>query len=429
MQRLLNWILGRSARRASRRHRQRFPLLLEQLEHRVTPTTYTWAGGNAGDPNTWEEPKNWTGGTSYPQTTSDIAKFGPSVNNCNMTQAEDISQLQVNFALLLTLQANLTLENGGNLSAGGSAEVIANSAAITWTIKGGSFDWTDGSINIAGGDTKGTLSIDGGTFQFHTSSGGHGFGDNITLASLTNSKLILGNSDVVTLYKQPTITNSGTIQITTGAAPTAGIPKLLVNKGDPLVTITNNSTGTIQKDTSTGEYQIQDPISNNGDIFVWAGTLHITGADPGSSTWSIQSTFNVEVQQGCTLAVDYELFIQSGWFYTKGQGTANINGKVQVGDTTHLPSFYVGDNVTPQRVRCHCQRQLRLGKRRRLLSPRAKPVPRVRYLASKRTKRHDHQQRREHDGFRACHSRQRRISNDHRRDEDLAREWYQKWSV
>src|SRR5258708_6434747 len=76
------------------------PLLsLEQLEVRLTPSTYVWKGPAVGNPDTWEVAGNWTsndGGTSYPSTTSDIANFtGTGTATATMTSIEDISQLNI----------------------------------------------------------------------------------------------------------------------------------------------------------------------------------------------------------------------------------------------------------------------------------------------------------------------------------------------
>src|SRR6516165_8567530 len=86
-------VMLKSFRKSTRRPYHRVRLLLERLEDRIAPSvTYDWVGGNQGDPNKWEEPKNWKNGTpnQFPGsnlgTPDDHAEFlgANSTFTCNL---------------------------------------------------------------------------------------------------------------------------------------------------------------------------------------------------------------------------------------------------------------------------------------------------------------------------------------------------------
>ncbi len=209
--------------------------------------------------------------------------------------------------------------------------------------KGGTFTWSGGNFNFLAGQATGLSSfkIDAGAEVDFTYAGPSGFlsiGDDIT----NNGTLKLDNTSEVQLYNRPTITNSGTINITADSALGLTIGT------DNEVTIQN--TGTIKMTAGAfSSYSIDDAVNNtNAGAFVQvdSGTLIFKQPDPTTGYTVNQSAGTISIAGGATLEADSGINQTGGTTKAPGGGTATIDnpgieyllagGTLQVGDH-HLP--------------------------------------------------------------------------------------------
>src|SRR5437879_4396075 len=114
---LLTWLRlivnrnkGKKSGTRSRSRWNRWRPFFERLEDRTVPTgAQTWNGtGNS----LWNNPANWTGGSSYPSAATDTATF-PNVSNQTVTVNVNVTVGSVSF----TNTTNpYTINNSGNSS-------------------------------------------------------------------------------------------------------------------------------------------------------------------------------------------------------------------------------------------------------------------------------------------------------------------------
>jgi hypothetical protein len=238
----------KSFRKSTRRPYHRVRLLLERLEDRIAPSvTYDWVGGNQGDPNKWEEPKNWKNGTpnQFPGsnlgTPDDHAEFlgANSTFTCNLFSSRQIGALTSDDAFNATVWINgsttlsvlqtdtVTDWHGGDIGLGNTGSQLdlrAGSATFS-----GSTQNSSGRLNPSGnGGALGTVRIYNGesvTFASNFSL----FGANITLGLVvgqtpTKGSLLFGTTLAgnVTDDRNANITvNYGTLTLQAAARVTA----------------------------------------------------------------------------------------------------------------------------------------------------------------------------------------------------------------
>lgn len=283
VRRLFQWLYGKSPvrKRPVRQRRWGFRPTVERLLDRITPTAFTWSTLPVN--NNWEEPGNWLGSPANPNdypgfdgtnaTTGDTATIGGNVQ-VTMQNGHELASLtlQNTFTGTLTLQGQLTLNNGGTVAGG---TIIQNAAGKNGPIHvtGGTFVWTGGNINYSPtiATAASTFSISGGaTVRFAPTQAEPYFGSNISINSL--SVLELSNPTPITLVNQPTITNSGKIDIMV-SHPNG----LKVAQGDTPTTIFNE--GEIVKSADNYIYGIAHPLKNEGILRIDTGTLWFKGTD------------------------------------------------------------------------------------------------------------------------------------------------------
>jgi hypothetical protein len=337
------------SRLASSHAHWRAILIFEQLETRLTPTAFTWIGGGV---NTWETPADWAGGdgrTNYPgwdgahATTNDTVTFNNAAMTlvCGMGNDHTISTLTITgWNGRLSLTGALTIGNGGSMDSGEilnpGTHAVLSFAFGTFTCSGGNINWDPNlQPQIGNVSVYSAAEVD----FTGTASNNRIVGDNIT----NNGTVKLANTDIITLYNRPTITNNGTILVTGNSG------SLLPKTGDPIVTIQNS--GTIQ---STANYTIGDAVnmaSSTALLYVQQQTLTITGADPSANYSLLVPTGTVQVT-AATFPNGATLYSKFGVQHTGGttkttvgsQGFAYIDtgtkdyvlngGTIQVGDTT-----------------------------------------------------------------------------------------------
>ncbi len=314
----------------------------------VVHTSFVWEGMRGADPTKWEDHANWTGGVlmnDYPgwdgtqATTTDNAAF---INNkpCVMNAAHEIAALALNgYSSTLQLKnVRLTINNGGFMNSGTIVQNLNNDSGPI-EFKSGTFTWSGGNFNFLAGQATGLSSfkIDAGAEVDFTYSGAPAFlsiGDDIT----NNGTLKLDNTGAVRLYNRPTITNSGTINMTADSVLGLSIGT------DNQVTIQN--TGTIKKTAGTGSYLIEDAVNtNNAAAFlqVDTGTLAFKWPDLTTGYTVNHSAGTISIAGGATLEADSGIN-QTGGTTKTGGGTVTIDnpgkeyllagGTLQVGDAS-----------------------------------------------------------------------------------------------
>jgi hypothetical protein len=307
------------------------------LEARTTPTAFTWAafGGNT---NNWEDGFNW-----LPQGLAQAVNLYPGMNGANnpttndtatipvgfaanrqliMTAAHEIASLTMSGAGTLTLNQQLTLNNGGTISSGTIIQRrdTANGPIV---VTGGTLTWSGGNLNYSATLTTstGNLTIQQGASAVFNAAGAVSIGDDV----VNNGSLTLANSGgpaTITLVNRPRITNNGSIYITGGGQNVGG---LAVANGDSPVTIQNS--GGITK-SGNAEYAIGEPVNNMvaATLTVLAGQLDITAADSTTGYGVYQSGGVVQVNGGATLNVTSGIDIVGGDLWGAGTGTATVSG-------------------------------------------------------------------------------------------------------
>jgi hypothetical protein len=359
---LRTWLASAEKRRVSCRAH----LVLEQLETRLTPTSFTWVGPNGA--TSWETPANWSGGngkTDYPgwngtqATTNDNVTFDGTAKSftCGMAMPHTIAALNITgWAGKLGLNASLTVANGGSMDSGEIINPGQNATLYfaygTFTCSGGNINW-DSNLKPQIGNV---YIYSAAELDFKDkASPSRAIGDNIT----NKGTVLLRNTDDITLYNRPTIANDGTMLVEGDGG------RLLIASGDPVVTIQNS--GAIQVRVDPGNsYTIWDAINMKADastLTVFSGQLIITGADPSAGYSLLEPTGTVAI--GCARTLWPTLSPQNGLLQTGGvtktiiatSGKTEIGvaykdyvlngGLIQVGDPAgpSTPTFLIDENL------------------------------------------------------------------------------------
>lgn len=259
--------------------------------------TKTWLGGHLGDPNSWNETLNWTGG--LPAVGDDVI--------INLVANEPI--LDSDTVSL----ASLTINTGANLTLGTftlSAVTVSNSGTIS-----GTGDITGGQLGVRIANTPGSVTNEG------TITGGYGGVGASAGGVITNSGTssdISGGRLGVRIQNAPgTVINEGSI---TGAY--AGI------------LMTDGAVGTV---TNSG--QITGTVSYGSGVYLHAGGS-VTNTTSGSITGGY---FGVQITTGATGTVTNSGTITGGTggvFLGNSVNNTLINSGIIIGVSGPAVQFY-----------------------------------------------------------------------------------------
>lgn len=272
--------------------------LIEQLEDRVVPATYIWAGGSSAN---WSDPANW-GGAGFPSLPGDIAQFTAPIGTAqtiNVDVAASVGEIDFGATDAYTLAAgggSLTLDNSGSpavlsVTAVNTKPDVINApvtlaAGLNATLNGtGTSALTVASLSFGGtaaAATSGTepLTIGAvtlnGTDTLTVGAAGATITGNIGNAAPTDTLVAAGTGTLnlpnANTDTNPTVLNGATLNL--GNA--AGL-------GTGPVTLTS---GTIR--TSTAALTIANPLTfnNNGAVtlgganaFTLSGAVTLNGND------------------------------------------------------------------------------------------------------------------------------------------------------
>jgi hypothetical protein len=297
--------LQASRRSAVRRPRHAFRPQVELLEGRLAPSVDLWTGANNAVDINWSDGKNWSLG--HAPTASDVAQFtgGVSYATSVVDGAYTVGGLQIDgtWANNLYVNRNLTLASGsanewdsGNINVAQGVTLTNNG---TLTLKGsgnvslgaGGTLLNDGTINqqgsgnlaLAGSSNVATTlnNAAGATYDFQAESGigyGGGAGGQVTNAGTIDKTAGTGAS-----YISQTLTNSGTLQVSSGTLAIAA-PS------------TNNG-GTF----AVGAGAALDLTGGTGNAFTENGTFTASGVGSGAGAIDLSNGYFVAGSLGATV--------------------------------------------------------------------------------------------------------------------------------
>ncbi len=335
------WLKSLVAPRQGTYRTVRYLPRLEELESRVTPTTYTWSG--AAGTGLWSTPGNWQGNAapSVFSAATDTYVFGSAAAVGNRITSDNIPNLnplaiQISAAgYTLGGPDGLTLGNkstgGGTLTVSALGETI--SASMTLTLGGAASSSatqdtfivnTASSLTIAGhliGGSKTNL-------IYNTSTGGS---SGTLVLSADNS----GGVNPSNGLQGPITVNSGTLSITNANALGDGVGSISaagVATGNVVTVSGATSSATLQVDNSAGTMTNATPIKQglliNGSGGTNQGALYYTNVDTSThlatnnnATWGGQIVMNGNTTFGAT-----SFFGNSA--NGQGQGTFTIAGVI-----------------------------------------------------------------------------------------------------
>src|ERR1051325_4097475 len=218
----------RNPQKPRKRSTQRFLrwafLSIEQLEERITPTTFRWTGAAGAN---WSDPGNWnivssTNTDLFPNATSDAAQFtgSPTSSLVIVNQAITVGELDFGTA------SNITIQNsGGNVltlqNTSGNAILNVGSGAFTNT----------GTDTIAAPITVSPLTplaatISGGTLALTNtaSAPANSIGSTSTFSVTAGGTLQVAGAGTDPLGQAAIVDNGGLLQVTAGVSTNATLP-------------------------------------------------------------------------------------------------------------------------------------------------------------------------------------------------------------
>jgi hypothetical protein len=338
-----------SQRKSVLRQRHRVLLLLEWLEDRIAPSvTYDWVGGNPGDPNKWEESKNWSGGTAgqYPgfSASDDIARFRGAKSTTTYIDLNSSRQIGAlisddafNQVLWINGSYTLTVFGSGTTTDwhGGDIEMLNTGSQLqfeagTATFSGSTQNST-GNLNPLGyGGDVGTVWIWNAETVTFKSNFSH-FGANIILGYPNGQTPTKGNLTFdsslaanVTDDRSANITvDYGTLTFSSGSENSGGIvyPQPPVGGWITLASLLSQQ-GEMDVTNGAGTFVKVLPIDNSSGILkIKGGGLHITGgfADPGQPdddcsyvNYSTSGNPTLSLDNGSELKLDHQFYMNIG---------------------------------------------------------------------------------------------------------------------
>ena len=260
----------------------------------ATTGTFTWTGGNTGDPYNWTEPLNWTkntGNGTYPQSTNDTANFGTSANT-TVTVNASIAVGTINFT-----GANYTIsQSGGSTLTVGTAINAGASETISAPVAGnGSLTVTAGTLTLSGTNTfPGGVNLSAGQLNINSNTA-------LGMGTLTISGGTIDNTsgmDVTLTNNNPqnwnanfTFTGSNNLDLGAGAVTANASRTVTVNA--KTLTVDGNITTANFSLTNLGSGN----LTLNGVLALGTGGLNADGAF-GTLTVSGNNTFSGNVSTG-----------------------------------------------------------------------------------------------------------------------------------
>jgi hypothetical protein len=250
--------------------------------------TKTWVGGNAGDPNSWNETLNWSGGT--PVNGDDIV--------INFVANEPVLNVSTAALKSVTINASASLTVGTfTLNATGSGGLSLAGSGATITVAGGTINATGAGVVLASGSVlsgfgavtahttysgTGTITASGGTLVV-----GGGIANTVIMTidsgsvsdlnilntatagtaiaiSSANQTLEIGASGALTITPAESITN-GTIKIDGNNARLTDAAGLTIGSGASLI-----GSGLISVGSGSSNL-----LSGSGIVEASGGTLNL----------------------------------------------------------------------------------------------------------------------------------------------------------
>jgi autotransporter-associated beta strand protein len=243
--------------------------LLEELEARLAPATFTWTGGGAN--TNWSTPANWSGGVA-PAGAGDDLVF--PTTSASSKSVNDLSNAVLN---------SITLSGGGYTLSGNAVKLGAPSVA-------------GGSVIVASGASGETLALD---VQLAGASGSHQFFTVNAGGDLTLTGKLSGTSG-------SELTKEGTGTLTLAADNSGFTGAITIDHDAGVVIITNaNALGATSAGTTVGQNS-QLQIKNVGSAINEALTLNGPGATndgalldaTGNATWAGAVTLDADTTFG-----------------------------------------------------------------------------------------------------------------------------------
>ncbi|TSC72128.1 MAG: RTX toxins and related Ca2+-binding domain [Parcubacteria group bacterium Gr01-1014_38] len=309
------------------------------------------AGGNTSVASNWKttNPTACGGGDAGAAPGSaDVAIFDADCDNNAAIDANlSVAGIDLNLGYVgtVTQNAGITVTVGSSNYVQAAGTFSGGNSAITlqkFTLSGGTFTSTSGTLTFGTGIQETIFTVSGGTFTHnsgtvtcaHGSGGGHRLGTIDVVTSLTLNNLTIngvGNNDSCDVATGDTLVVVGTLTLTEG------------NLGGP---------GTVEVQGGMTHSSAFD--GSNGDAGGASGLINITGAGTrtinitggGNLTPLTLNAANVTLNgptSGTTI-VEGNLTIQAGTF-VGGAGTVDLNGVfTQSGGTFTAPSgtFSIG---------------------------------------------------------------------------------------
>lgn len=348
---------------------------MEQLETRITPSVYTWMGGNGN----WQD-LNWrvNGNQSidFPTTGDTAVITGNNIIHIPNAESDNCLTVNVDVGSTLGINGNLVVFNGGTIN--GSLDVVTGAYL---DLQGGSLSLRQNTAITGSGniyvDNGGVLSLSttvpsiNPTLNIGVSYSNVGSvgtldvsGLNATTTRLTalniNSQGLLQFSDVGTatagLSGDLTITNYGTItRLSTGtgnqlcefAINNIGTINIQLNSG---LDLDNEVDPNIFVNQEAGIINIDNGASLvSGCMVVNYGIINIGNSNNANNPISYVSG-GLDVKEG-SLVVPGQLSVIGGSFTLEGTGTVYLQVTVDSGNITgyshiNADNIYVDNNST-----------------------------------------------------------------------------------
>jgi len=241
-------------------------LLLILAAQPAHAASITWDGGGAD--NNWSTAQNWSGDTL--PGTADLAIFdGTSTTNATIDAAVDVGGIQIasGYTGTITQATGITLTVGAQhysqadgVFSGGNSAIDLNGS---WTLSGGTFTSTSGTLSVAGSF------ITSGAPTFNHNSGALIFDSGYAASTSIDANGVVFNSPVV--INRNFNNGSNTLTIFAGTTiPLGSDPTFTLNDtgqfGLNLYTYKLINNGTITVAGTTWTSLVDGTFTNNGTI-------------------------------------------------------------------------------------------------------------------------------------------------------------------
>jgi hypothetical protein len=316
--------------------------------------TKTWLGGHAGDPNSWSDTANWTGGlpiagddviinfvTSQPQPILDVSTAGLKSLTINSGASLTVGTFTVNITGSggINLVGSITVA-GGSINDTGAGIALAASSLLSGfgtilshsNITGtGTITASGGTLGVSGTVNSGVImTVDPGT-QSDLDLLGTATASSAVAISNANQTLEIGAAGSLTITPAESIT-AGTIQIDGNLARLKDANGITLGTGSILI-------GSGQITSGAGNTAL---LSGSGIVEASGGTLDLI-KNIGSTT------LNFEISNKATSVLELDGTVGAGNTFTF-LGAAGDLALSNVSATTFndaIVGLNVGSNTTP----------------------------------------------------------------------------------